>query len=93
VLRVRLTTHPLAMGLLAVDAVSGARTPYSALFVEYFTYQAAGEPKFVVLPSDERWFDHFLLEAEALWDGASAVDLGSYVKWPAQSEGAGPAGG
>jgi hypothetical protein len=70
-LSVRLSPHPLAMGMIAVDSSRGAPGEMSALFLEYFTYQASGEPKFVVLPSDERWFTHFVDEAEALWRGAS----------------------
>jgi hypothetical protein len=70
-LAVRLTAHPLAMGLVAVDAPLSTRGQTSALFMEYFTYQASGEPKFVVLPSDERWFAHFAEEAESLWRAAS----------------------
>jgi hypothetical protein len=65
---VRLTTHLLAMGIVAVDAGSDA----SALFIEYYTYQARGEPKFVLTPRDGEWFAHFREEAEALY--ASAAD-------------------
>ncbi|GAA4573493.1 DUF5919 domain-containing protein [Planotetraspora kaengkrachanensis] len=70
-LTVRLTSHPLAMGMVAVDASVSTRGEMSALFMEYFTYQASGEPKFVVPSSDERWFVHFVEEAEALWRTAS----------------------
>ncbi|WP_204076610.1 hypothetical protein [Planotetraspora phitsanulokensis] len=74
-LTVRLTAHPLAMGMVAVDTPVSARGEMSALFMEYFTYQASGEPKFVVPPSDERWFVHFAEEAEALWRAASDHEL------------------
>jgi hypothetical protein len=69
---VRLTTHPLAMGLAAVDGGPAVRSDVSALFIEYYTYRARGEPKFVLQPLDGEWFERFLGEAEALW--ANAVD-------------------
>lgn len=69
---VRLTNHPLAMGMVAVDGGPTIRSDASALFIEYYTYQARGEPKFVLQPPDSEWFEHFLGEAEALW--ASATD-------------------
>ena len=56
-LTVRLTDHPLSAGVINTD---------TALFVEYYTYQAPGEPKFVLSPGDAG-FDIFLGEAEALW--------------------------
>lgn len=64
---VRLTTHPLATGIVAVDGGSTIRSDASALFVEYYTYQARGEPKFVLQPRDGEWFENFLGETEALW--------------------------
>jgi hypothetical protein len=69
---VRLTAHPLALGIIGADGGSTFRSDTSALFIEYYTYQARGEPKFVLQPSDGEWFGHFLGEAEALW--ASATD-------------------
>lgn len=73
-LQVRLISHPLAAGVIATDpGANGSRK--SALFVEYFTYQARGEPKFVLTRSDGWVFDNFLGEAEALWTGASELDL------------------
>jgi hypothetical protein len=68
-LEVRRTQHPIPLGIIAVDA--SLRGPSSALFVEYYTYQAEGEPKFVLQPSDP-WFDQFLAEAEQVWTSASA---------------------
>jgi hypothetical protein len=68
---VRLTSHPLSMGLIAVDANAGGRTDASSLFVEYYEYQAPGAPKFVLRPIDGKWFDEFHQEAEALWASAT----------------------
>ncbi|MFC5267901.1 hypothetical protein ACFPJ1_37795 [Kribbella qitaiheensis] len=68
-LEVRLTAHPIATGVIAVDAPEIQRGPTSAIFVEYYTYQAEGEPKFVLQPTDP-WFDQFLAEAERVWIGA-----------------------
>lgn len=76
-LSVRLTSHPLAMGVIAVDASSESRSDATALFVEYYTYQARGEPKFVLQPADGRWFENLYQEAEALWVGATEHDLAS----------------
>jgi Domain of unknown function (DUF5919) len=74
-LAVRLTSHPLAMGTIAVDGGPDLRSDASALFVEYYTYQAAGEPKFVLQPADSQWFDNLYQEAEALWDNATVHNL------------------
>ncbi|MFB6720357.1 hypothetical protein ACFCV3_09370 [Kribbella sp. NPDC056345] len=73
-LEVRLTRHPIPLGVVAVDAALDRRTEYSALFVEYYTYQAEGEPKFVLQPGDP-WFAQFLAEAEILWRTAQRVSL------------------
>jgi hypothetical protein len=70
-LSVRLTTHPLAMGIVAVDGVPAVRSDTSALFIEYYTYQARGEPKFVLQPGDGEWFENLLGEAEALWTSST----------------------
>jgi hypothetical protein len=74
-LSVRLTSHPLAMGTIAVDGSPDIRSEASALFVEYYTYQAPGEPKFVLQPTDSRWFENLYQEAEALWDNATEYNL------------------
>ncbi|GAA2852577.1 hypothetical protein Acy02nite_51700 [Actinoplanes cyaneus] len=74
-LRVRLTAYPLAAGLIATGSQPDV-TGTELLFVEYFTYQAPGEPKFVLTRDDGWAFDNFLGEAEALWAGALEVDLG-----------------
>jgi hypothetical protein len=74
-LSVRLTTHPLAMGVIAVDAGAGSRSESSALFAEYYTYQAPGEPKFLLQPADSQWFENLYQEAEALWIGAQEYGL------------------
>jgi hypothetical protein len=65
-LSARLVRHPIAVGLIATG---------SALFAEYYTYQAAGEPKFVLQPRDGAAYRTFLGEAEALWDNAEPCDL------------------
>lgn len=71
-LSVHLTPYPLAMGIIAVDSTPMLRSGASAIFAEYYTYQAAGEPKFVLQPVDGQWFDNVLGEAEALWTAADA---------------------
>ena len=75
-LSVRLTPHPLAMGVIAVDGNPDTRSEASALFVEYYLYRAPGvEPKFVLQPADDRWFDSLYQEAEALWADAGEYKL------------------
>jgi hypothetical protein len=62
----RYTTHPLAVGAIAV--VSGGEPDGQAtLFLEYFTYQVPGEPKFILAPNDGPAHTTFGQEAEALW--------------------------
>lgn len=56
-LSVRLTSHPLAIGTIAVDASPGHRTDTTALFAEYYTYQVWAKAKFVLRPADGHWFD------------------------------------
>jgi hypothetical protein len=73
---VRLTSYPLAVGLIGADAAPGSRSDSSVLLVECYSYQAQGEPKFILQPSDGRWFEHFLGEAEALWSSAKESGLG-----------------
>ncbi|WP_067641222.1 hypothetical protein [Actinomadura latina] len=68
-LAVRLTDHPLALGILATDWPDLDTGTPPALFLEYYTYQAPGEPKFTLQPEDP-WFPHFLDEATILWDAA-----------------------
>ncbi|WP_433021516.1 hypothetical protein [Kribbella sp. CA-294648] len=70
-LEVRRTQHPIPLGIIAVDAPESHRGPSSALFAEYYTYQAEGEPKFVLQPADP-WFGQFLAEAEQVWTSASS---------------------
>lgn len=70
-LSVRLTSHPLSTGVIAADG-SGAK---GVLYAEYYTYQAPGEPKFVLHPGDGLGFRCFLGEAEALWAGAKPHTL------------------
>lgn len=72
---VKLTSHPLAMGLIAVNTASSTRSDASALLIEYYSYQARGEAKFVLQPSDSHWFEYFLQEAESLWENAAEYTL------------------
>jgi hypothetical protein len=81
-LRVGLTSYPLAFGTVAVDATGEAVGPGSTLFLEYFNYQVAGQPKFVLLPHDGRAFEQFLGEAELLWAGATPYPLDAQPQTP-----------
>jgi hypothetical protein len=69
-LEVRLTNYPLATGAVGVNLRTGDPDSPSALFLEYYTFQGEGEPKFVLQPG-EAGFDQFLGEAEKLWAGAA----------------------
>lgn len=63
---VRLSSHPLTTGVIAIDTTT--TTPASAVFVECYSYQAPDDPpKFVLQPEDGHWFTHFTAEAERLW--------------------------
>jgi hypothetical protein len=63
------------MGVTCVDGSPDSRSEASALFADYCTYQAPGEPKFVLLPTGDRWFDNRYQEAEALWASAREYNL------------------
>ena len=76
-LSVRLTSYPVAMGVISVDGNPDSRSDFSALFAEYFTYRARGEPRFVLQPADSRWFENLYQEAEALWATAREHSLAS----------------
>ena len=66
---VRYTPHAPAVGVIAVR---GEDDPsFSTLYAEYFTYQARGEPKFVLRSTDGFAFSNLLGEAEALWASAT----------------------
>ncbi len=71
-LEVRLTTHPVAMGVVGID-VEQPTSMNSCLFLEYFSYRTGGELKFAVRPNDARTFGHLLNEAEELWESATVV--------------------
>jgi hypothetical protein len=71
-LEVRLTSYLMTSGIVAVDIPEDQRNESSGMFVEYYTFQADGEPKFVLLP-DDAGFDQFLGEAEKLWAAATPV--------------------
>jgi hypothetical protein len=68
---VRLTDYPLTTGLIVVNPGH----VNAAVFVEYYTYQARGEPKFVMRPEDGYGYDTFLNEGELLWEGAKPYKL------------------
>ena len=65
-LSVRLTSHPLSTGVIAV----GGEGEHAAVYAEYYTYQALGEPKFVLHPKDGFGFRSLTGEVEALWAAA-----------------------
>lgn len=64
-LTVRLIPHALAVIVIGTDA---------GLFAEYFPYQQAGTPKFV-LQAGDAGHERFLGEAEALWRDAKPYEL------------------
>lgn len=74
-LSVRLTDHPIAVGIIATNTRDEHAGPLSAVFAEYYTYQAPGEPKFVLQPGTTPGYQNFLDEAEALWDNATPREL------------------
>jgi hypothetical protein len=76
-LSVRLTPYPLAMGIIATDSTLDLRSGASAIFSEYYTYQARGEPKFALTPVDGQWYENLLGEAQAIWDSATIYPLSS----------------
>jgi hypothetical protein len=80
-LQVRLTTYPMAAGVIATN-LSADSPRVSELFVEYFTFQAPGEPKFVLTSTDGWAFENLLGEAEALWASASELDLATRTPLP-----------
>jgi hypothetical protein len=67
-LTIRLVAHPAAVGIIATDSHSSHLGPLSAVFAEYYTYQASGEPKFVLQPGSSPGHQTFIDEAEALWN-------------------------
>jgi hypothetical protein len=71
-LEVRLTPHPMAAGVVGVNLQPDDPQDPGVLFVEYYTYQEPGEPKFLLRPGDPG-FNQFLGEAERLWKAARPV--------------------
>ena len=67
----RYTNHPIGLGVIAARVDAGSDEPARALLCEYYTFQAAGEPKFVLTPADGAAFTTLSAEAGLLWDGAS----------------------
>jgi hypothetical protein len=74
-LTVRLTNHPIAVGIIATNTQIEHAGTLSAIFAEYYTYQAPGEPKFVLQPGTTPGYQTFLDEAEALWNNATPHEL------------------
>jgi hypothetical protein len=75
-LSVRVTDHPIAVGIIATNTQGEHAGTLSAIFAEYYTYQAPGEPKFVLQPGTIPGYRNFLGEAKALWNNATPRDLG-----------------
>jgi hypothetical protein len=71
-LSVRLTGHPLAVGIIATDSQPADHDLLPTVFAEYYSYQAAGEPKFVLRPADEPWRKQFV---EELWANSKPYQL------------------
>lgn len=69
-IELRLTTHPLSVGLLAVRDANGANA-----YVEYYLYHGNDDLKFALGPHDTLAYPRFLDEAEQLWADARPVDL------------------
>ena len=72
-LSVRLVRHPISAGVVVTDSVNPG--PRSTVFAEYYTYQAAGEPKFVLQSGDVPGYQSFVGEAEALWNSGKDEPL------------------
>ena len=71
---VRLSSHPLTTGVIALDTTTV--TPATVVFAECYSYQARGDgPKFALQPADGHWFTHFTAEAERLWDSGQPHTL------------------
>ena len=71
---VRLSSHPLTTGVIALDITTV--TPATVVFAECYSYQARGDgPKFALQPADGHWFTHFTAEAERLWDSGQPHTL------------------
>ncbi|WP_432891703.1 hypothetical protein ACQPYH_15310 [Kribbella sp. CA-245084] len=75
-LQVRLTSHPMAAGVVGVNLHPDGADDPGVLFVEYYTYQEPGEPKFV-LQAGDIGFDQFRGEAERLWETATSLHDGA----------------
>jgi hypothetical protein len=69
-IELRLTTHPLSVGLVSVRDANGANA-----YVKYYLYRGNGDPKFALGPHDTVAYPRFLDEAEQLWADARPVDL------------------
>ncbi len=74
-LTVRLVAHPIAVGIIATDSAPDHAGPLFAVFAGYYTYQAHGEPKFVLQPGGNPGYQTFVDEAEALWNTATPHHL------------------
>jgi len=71
----KLTRHPLAIGVICVDTSPAQPAESTSLFAEYYPFQSQGETKFILQPSDGHWYKYFIAEAEALWTAAAEVAL------------------
>jgi hypothetical protein len=75
VIALRFTSHPLAVGVIAVDGPPGPPSESSASFAEMYPYRAPVEPKLLLQPADTRWYQHFVAESEELWASATEFPL------------------
>jgi hypothetical protein len=75
VIALRFTSHPLAVGVIAVDGPPGQPSEFSALFAEMYPYRAPVEPKLLLQPADTHWYQHFVAESEELWATATEFPL------------------
>ena len=69
-IQLRYTRHPIGLGVIAARVDDGGAEPINALLCEYYTFQAAGEPKFPLTPADGPVFTTLASEAELLWGTA-----------------------
>jgi hypothetical protein len=66
-LQVRLTNYHLSRGLISVD--SNSAEGVLVVWLYSFQVEAENQPKFILYFKD-KWYSHFLQEAEKIWDHA-----------------------